>query len=219
MKKYNISAPSKIFTQANVSKIMFTNSKKVFIYCTDEKEELGSIRYCKYPLNLNKEIFEYQAHRCKMTKLAITHDDNYIFSAGDDGSFICYDFKDNNSKTKLEMPDFAEEFYFSKFKLQELKNVQDGLKVSNAEQKEKREKSNKETKELNDRLINELNFKIADRERGEKMRYDKEVDEINRMEKDHVQKLSKLELEHKVKRETVEKDYADKIQLEQTRFS
>lgn len=67
-----------------------------------------------------------------MTKLAITHDDNYIFSAGEDGSFICYDFKDNNSKTKLEMPDFSEEFYFSKFKLQELKNIQDNLKMSNA---------------------------------------------------------------------------------------
>jgi hypothetical protein len=51
------------------------------------------------------------------------------------------------------------------------------------------------------------------------MKYDKEVEEINRMEKDHIQKLTKLEQEHKIKRETVEKDYADKIQLEQTRFS
>ena len=39
------------------------------------------------------------------------------------------------------------------------------------------------------------------------------------MEKEHIQKLNKLEHEHKVKRQTVEKDYADKIQLEQTRFS
>lgn len=87
------------------------------IYCTDEKEQLGAIRYCRYPLNLSKDIYEYQGHRSKITKLAITYDDNYIFSTGEDGSFICYDFKDNNSKTKLEMPDFSEEFYFSKFKL------------------------------------------------------------------------------------------------------
>ncbi len=33
------------------------------------------------------------------------------------------------------------------------------------------------------------------------------------MEKEHIQKLNKLEQEHKIKRETVEKDYADKIQL------
>ena len=96
-----MSAPSKIFTNANVSKIMFLNSKKVMVYTTDEKDDLGSIRYNKYPLNLSKEIFEYQSHRCRITKLAVTHDDNYIFSTGEDGSFICYDFKDNNSKTKL----------------------------------------------------------------------------------------------------------------------
>lgn len=30
------------------------------------------------------------------------------------------------------MPDFSEEFYFSKFKLVELKNLQETLKVSNA---------------------------------------------------------------------------------------
>lgn len=90
------------------------------------------------------------------------------------------------------MPDLSEEFLYSKFKLLELKSLQEGLKVSNAEQKQKKEKSNKETKELNDRLINELNYKISDRERIEKMKYDKEVEEINRMEKEQIQKLSKL---------------------------
>ena len=105
--KYNISAPARIFTNANVSRILLINSKKVFIYCTDEKEELGAIRYCKYPLNQSKEIYEIQSHRCKITKLVITYDDNYLFSTGEDGSFICYDFKDNNSKTKLEMPDLS----------------------------------------------------------------------------------------------------------------
>jgi hypothetical protein len=52
--KYNISQPSKIFTNANVSRILLINSKKVFMYCTEEKDELGSLRYCKYPLNLSK---------------------------------------------------------------------------------------------------------------------------------------------------------------------
>ena len=98
------------------------------------------------------------------------------------------------------MPDFSEEFLYSKFKLIEHKKTQEDLKVSNAEQKQKKEKSNKETKELNDRLINELNYKISDRERTEKVKYDREVEEINRMEKEHIQKLNKLENEHKVKR-------------------
>lgn len=51
------------------------------------------------------------------------------------------------------------------------------------------------------------------------MKYDREVEEISRMEKEQTRKLARLESEHKQKRETVEKDYSDKIQLEQTRFS
>lgn len=39
------------------------------------------------------------------------------------------------------------------------------------------------------------------------------------MEKEQTKKLLKLEIEHREKREAVEKDYADKIQLEQTRFN
>lgn len=44
------------------------------------------------------------------------------------------------------MPDFSQEFLYSKFKLIEHKKTQEDLKISNAEQKEKKEKSNKETK-------------------------------------------------------------------------
>jgi len=44
------------------------------------------------------------------------------------------------------MPDFSEEFLFSKHKLIEYKSLQENLKISNAEQKEKKEKTNKETK-------------------------------------------------------------------------
>lgn len=117
------------------------------------------------------------------------------------------------------MPDLSEEFLFSKHKLMELKRLQDSLKSSNAQQKEEREKSNKLTKEMNDRLINELNHSISERERKERGKYDREMEELNRMEKERIEKLNKLDQEHKNKRETVEKDYADKIQLEQTRFS
>lgn len=71
------------------------------------------------------------------------------------------------------MPDLSEQFLYSKHKLIEQKFTQENLKISNAEQKDKKEKSNKQTKQLNDRLINELNYKISDRERGEKTKYDK----------------------------------------------
>jgi len=33
---------------------MFLNSKKVFFYATDEKDQPSAIRYCRYPLNQTK---------------------------------------------------------------------------------------------------------------------------------------------------------------------
>jgi hypothetical protein len=39
------------------------------------------------------------------------------------------------------------------------------------------------------------------------------------MEKEQARKLARLEVEHREKREAVEKDYSDKIHLEQTRFN
>ena len=39
------------------------------------------------------------------------------------------------------------------------------------------------------------------------------------MEKQQAKKLAKLDIDHKEKHKAVQKDYAGKIQLEQTRFS
>lgn len=44
------------------------------------------------------------------------------------------------------MPDLSEQFLYSKHKLIEQKFTQENLKISNAEQKDKKEKSNKQTK-------------------------------------------------------------------------
>ncbi len=96
---------------------MFSNSKKVFMYCTDEKDQPGSIRYCKYPLSLSKEIYEIQSHTKRINQMVISFDDNYIFSVGQEGQFICYEFKDKESKNKVEIPDLSEQFLYSKQKL------------------------------------------------------------------------------------------------------
>lgn len=33
--------------------------------------------------------------------MVISFDDNFIFSAGEEGEFICYEFKDKESKNKV----------------------------------------------------------------------------------------------------------------------
>jgi hypothetical protein len=113
--------------------------------------------------------------------MVVSFDDNCIFSVGEDGEFICYELKDKEVKNKVEMPDLSEEFLYSKQKLIGQKKLLEELKTQNFDAKEKRDKTMRESKAEHDRLINEWNFKISERERVEKDKYDKEVDEISRM--------------------------------------
>jgi len=39
----------------------------------------------------NLEIKEVQSHISAITRLAISFDDNYIFTAGDDGTLVIYE--------------------------------------------------------------------------------------------------------------------------------
>ncbi len=66
-------------------------------------------------------------------------------------------------KNKVEIPDLSEEFLYSKQKLIGQKKLLDELKTQNSDAKEKRDKLLRESKAEHDRLINEWNFKIAER--------------------------------------------------------
>lgn len=69
----------------------------------------------------------------------------------------------------------------------------------------------------NNKQIDEWEQRIKERSENEKRRMDVEMDEIVRIEQEQQRRLAALELEHKNKRESVERDYAEKILLEQTR--
>ena len=58
-------------------------------------------------------------------------------------------------------------------KLVSQKRQLEQLRQENSEAKEKRDRAMRESKAENERLINEWNFKITDRERTEKEKYDK----------------------------------------------
>ena len=122
------------------------HSHKVLLYCANIKEGISSIRYTKYPLNSSKEIYEIQTHAKTINKLIASCDDNYLFSVGEEGEFICYEFKDKESKIKIEIPDLSEEFLYSKPKLIDHKTTLDDLKSKNSEAKEKRDRNMREAK-------------------------------------------------------------------------
>ena len=69
----------------------------------------------RYPFaQKNLDVFTLETHSKGISRLKVTFDDNFIFTAGDDGTLIIYENKEKDSKIKLDkegigMPP-AEEF-------------------------------------------------------------------------------------------------------------
>lgn len=63
----------------------------------------------------------------------------------------------------------------------EFKGTLEELKLKNAEAKEKRDRNMREAKADSERLINEWNFKIAEREKIEKEKLDRESELLSQM--------------------------------------
>ena len=84
----------------------------MFFFATDEGDNSGSIRTIQYPFK--GDISELFTHYGGITRLKVSFDDNYLFTAGQDGTIIIYE--NNYKKTKIQIDkegmgmQFAEEF-------------------------------------------------------------------------------------------------------------
>ena len=87
----------------------------------------GCLRVAKYPFT-GEEILELQTHGKGIKKIKITFDDQYIFTAGEDGMLIIYEIRDKEGKIKRDKEGsgihFSEEFLISKLKyLKKMRNI------------------------------------------------------------------------------------------------
>lgn len=123
-KKMTVSEPIKIFTGSIISQVLFSKSNKLLFYGTEEKDYPGSVRVTRYPLT--PEVLEYQTHNKGISRLKITFDDNYIFSAGNDGSLIIYEVKEKDCNN-LKYNNIKKKFIKLKKKIKKIwqwKNLQ-----------------------------------------------------------------------------------------------
>jgi hypothetical protein len=81
------------------SQLICTKERKVFFAGIAESSRPGAIHMIKY--NEQKEfdkLIEIQAHSTAVERLALTHDDKFLFSAGNDGSIGCFKFANKEQK-------------------------------------------------------------------------------------------------------------------------
>ncbi|XP_036858184.2 cilia- and flagella-associated protein 57 isoform X2 [Manis javanica] len=127
---------------------------------------MGSIRAVKYPLPLQKEFNEYQAHAGPITKMLLTFDDQVLLTTAEDGCLFTWKVFDKDGRgTKRERElGFAEEVLVTKTDVEEkaqimleLKTRVEELKMENEYQLRLKDMNYSEKiKELTDKFNQEM---------------------------------------------------------------
>ncbi|XP_030679044.1 cilia- and flagella-associated protein 57 [Nomascus leucogenys] len=127
---------------------------------------VGTIRAMKYPLPLQKEFNEYQAHAGPITKMLLTFDDQFLLTAAEDGCLFTWKVfdKDGRGIKREREVGFAEEVLVTKTDMEEkaqvmleLKTRVEELKMENEYQLRLKDINYSEKiKELTDKFIQEM---------------------------------------------------------------
>ncbi|KAM4721643.1 cilia- and flagella-associated protein 57 [Rhinophrynus dorsalis] len=126
----------------------------------------GNIRSMKYPLPVQKEFNEYQAHAGPVTRLVVTYDDQYLLSVSEDGCLILWKISDKEGRVLKREKEvaYAEEVLITRSDLEEknqlmmeLKTRVEELKMENEYQLRLKDMNyNEKLKELTEKFIQEM---------------------------------------------------------------
>ncbi|XP_042806543.1 cilia- and flagella-associated protein 57 isoform X3 [Panthera leo] len=127
---------------------------------------VGTIRAMKYPLPLQKEFNEYQAHAGPITKMLLTFDDQFLLTVAEDGCLFTWKVfdKDGRGIKREREVGFAEEVLITKTDMEEkaqimleLKTRVEELKMENEYQLRLKDMNYSEKiKELTDKFLQEM---------------------------------------------------------------
>ncbi|XP_060062057.1 cilia- and flagella-associated protein 57 isoform X2 [Erinaceus europaeus] len=127
---------------------------------------VGTIRAMKYPLSVQKEFNEYQAHAGPITKIQLTFDDQFLLTVAEDGCLFTwkvFDKEGRGIKREREVG-FAEEVLVTKTDMEEKAQIMLELKTRVEELKMESEYQlrlkdmnySEKIKELTDKFIQEM---------------------------------------------------------------
>ncbi|EQC33951.1 hypothetical protein SDRG_08631 [Saprolegnia diclina VS20] len=205
--------------------IAMTTSQQLLFVGTIEPRRPGSIRMYKLPLEPESPYLEYQCHDLPVARLRLSHDNQYLFSVGEDGSLCIFETKESSLNSKLKgrserdnVMQFAEEILVTKSDLeeknrimQELKAKVDELTLHNEYQLRLKDMNYKEKiQEVSDKFTSEL---TQDRQRCGDLQEDK-----REMELEYETKFHELDTNHQREIDEMRRTYEAKIKAEVERY-
>uniref|UniRef100_F7GKM5 Cilia- and flagella-associated protein 57 n=1 Tax=Callithrix jacchus TaxID=9483 RepID=F7GKM5_CALJA len=155
---------------------------------------VGTIRAMRYPLPLQKEFNEYQAHAGPVTKMLLTFDDQFLLTTAEDGCLFTWKVfdKDGRGIKREREVGFAEEVLVTKTDMEEkaqvmleLKTRVEELKMENEYQLQLKDMNHSEKmKELTEKFLQEME---SLKTKNQVLRTEKEKQDISHRE--HIEAL------------------------------
>ena len=222
-KKYIVEDPKSVPTGAQIAYLTQTQSNKYMFMGTTGSKCPGVIRCYKYPFT--GEVAEIQTHSRGVMKQALTADDSYQFSIGEDYNLIIYELTDKEAKVKRDkegfgMP-FSDEYLYDRDKylkkirkIEELArqlremNTANEIKNKTAQKAKEDHIYDQEQKRENQLAMNEQKMATISEEISEMEEYyDNLLEDVRRK---HEQRKMELEMDHKAKQVQEVRKYEEK---------
>ena len=171
--------------QAILGALAFTNSNKLLFAGVSDEKFGGAIRCYKYPIIGNYS--EYQAHDyLGVEALRVTNDDQYLISAGKDGTIIIFEIKDKEArgmKIREGFTKYADEIFVTKRDMEELKNTKEALKGT---KKELQSQTQQFSLSAKDEQIKQLKEKQRTFLEAEQAKYSNLENTIKELQQEHM---------------------------------
>ena len=206
-------------TGVNISQIKLLNGGRAMFAGVAENDRPGSIQV----INMKwQKISEIQAHSLPLERIRVSHDNQYLYSAGQDGVFGTFSIsdKDPNKKDK----EFSNQVQASEEILIE-KQERDKFQadIENLKNKIEIEKQNKEATvqaelDRKQKKIAELTSEIDNKEIENNHRYENLLESKKEMERMNKDKIEQMMSAHDIMMSQRKSDYADKMDADQQRF-
>ncbi|KNC99492.1 uncharacterized protein SPPG_04888 [Spizellomyces punctatus DAOM BR117] len=181
----------------------------------------GTIRAIKYPLSGHADDFqEHIAHSGAITKLRVSYDDQYLFSASEDGTIYVFKISDKEERglRRERVMVFADEILITKSDLEEktiqtseLRRSLEELQIEHEYQLRLRDMAfNEKMKDLSEKFSGEMEaLKIS----TSALRTGKEKEEVK-----HEEAMAKLLQKHATELHEVEAHYNQELMEEYEKF-
>lgn len=226
----NWSVKNEVPTDVALGQLTLASSGRMLFASTVDPNKPGRVRSYKCPPASGNssaiggdELIEYPCHGGPITRMRLSHDNQFLFTTSVDGSLMIFETKEakapaRGARERESAITFAEEILVTKSDLEEktanmaeLKSKVDELTLHNEYQLRLKDLNYKEKiKEVSEKFTAELG--------QDRLRYEDLRDEKRDMEMEYEEKLKQLEVKHTHELDELESTYKAKINAEVSRY-